>query len=120
MYTIDYFIDKFQNIPENKWCIDRYENSSGQKCAQGHCVNDIQDLSEVIALIDLFGIDKCGAVNIALINNGKDPRYQQDHPKQRVLAALYDLKMKQNSTRTVYVTVGDEVTEELKEISVSN
>lgn len=32
-----YFINKFQATPEEKWCTGRLENEEGQHCANGHC-----------------------------------------------------------------------------------
>lgn len=38
MYTIQYFIDKFEAIPEEKWCTHTQQNDKGQRCAFGHCM----------------------------------------------------------------------------------
>jgi len=37
-YDIQYFIDKFEAIPENKWIKGTvYDTNSGRCCALGHC-----------------------------------------------------------------------------------
>lgn len=113
MYTIDYFIEKFQDIPEDEWSDETLLNSYDQRCAQGHCMRKIEITamlksfyilntndyicklrsfnSELEALNNIFGEDEDGLI-IAKINNGYHNKYQQSTPKQRVLAALYDLK----------------------------
>lgn len=125
MYTIEYFIEKFEKIPENKWCVDVLGNHLGQRCAQGHCMRDaeikyLQSLhnkinldiyiktmrninKEVRALNAIFGEDSDGLI-IAQINNSDHNDYTQYHPKQRVLAALKDL-LKQKETESVVNSV---------------
>jgi len=127
MYTVDYFINKFEAIPEKDWIVGIFMDHHGRCCAQGHCIFNrgyydpmeviIQratPTSEVYSLISLFGFRKVGIdehIIIALINNGDDPRYQQPTPKQRVLAALYDLKAKEEqelSDVTIEELIGEE------------
>ncbi len=36
-YTIDYFISKFEAIPEDKWVIGVVRTNDGRCCAMGHC-----------------------------------------------------------------------------------
>ena len=115
-YTVDFFINKFEAIPENKWCSGIFfgytsfwgiiKKPNGQRCAQGHCMElvklrrnsaDIKSrsLEETEALRKIFsdalGFDKVH-YTVALVNNGEDKRYQQPTPKQRILAALYDIR----------------------------
>ncbi len=145
MYTVDYFIKKFEVIPEKKWSVGTFSkvvNKEVEKevpflfffkrkikvqefdfkafCAQGHCmtpeiisyVGDAREkfpLREVIrsykewdALVELFGgVDKDNKLTIAQVNNGDDIRYQQENPKARVLAALYDMKRESEKTKEV-------------------
>ena len=108
-FTVDYFINKFEAIPEDRWCVNEFK--SGDKCcAQGFCMSldainvvresplNIIEISrgypEWNSLITIFGVCYNNIV-IASINNGNDPRYPQPTPKQRVLAALHDLKRKE-------------------------
>jgi hypothetical protein len=37
MYDVDYFIDKFEKIPEELWCISIRHDGGGRSCAYGHC-----------------------------------------------------------------------------------
>lgn len=87
-YDVDYFIAKFEAIPEEKWGIGKYENESGQMCAYGHCgcLSGFNMTEEGNHLINL------SEFSFVSINDGKNNSYQQTTPKQRVLAALYDLK----------------------------
>ena len=36
-YTVDYFLEKFDAIPEEKWTTRAFSNDEGQRCAEGHC-----------------------------------------------------------------------------------
>ena len=81
-YNVDYFIKKFEAIPESKWCTQKIDNGNGQYWALGHC----DGWGEFDSLSELLG------GKAALTNNGNNPIYQQPTPKQRILAALYDIK----------------------------
>lgn len=110
-YTVDYFIAKFQVIPDKLWITNRLIRKRvflpTKCCAQGFCLTPEQrkgvnaggthvsvnpfQLQEVVELAELFG----GSLRVSHINNGVDPRYQQPTPKLRILAALQDIKAKQ-------------------------
>lgn len=88
-YTVDYFINKFEAIPEDEWFVGYFQNeyNSKQKCALGHCDYDnISSSKEGRILINLLN------GYVSEINDGKHTQYQQTTPKQRILAALYDVK----------------------------
>jgi hypothetical protein len=92
-YDVQYFINKFEAIPKELWNADgSYVNKDNPecKCALGHCVFTDYSigtrLEEGKALIAM--IENC----VTDINDGDDDRYQQPPPKQRVLAALNDVK----------------------------
>lgn len=96
-YDVQYFIDKFEAIPEEKWCTG-VSGGKGVTCAFGHCAYDV-----ATGTIQSDWIDRQGALIKALsplgqlvqrINDGKDLRYQQPTPKQRILAALRDVQAK--------------------------
>lgn len=116
-YTIDYFIQKFNNIPDEKWCVGTFTEdsskflgliTSNKYCAQGHCgVKDresakyiwnlpLNENIEASVLYHLFGgnIKTKNEENtiVAIINNGKHPQYQQETPRLRLIAALEDMK----------------------------
>ena len=99
IYNKQYFIRKFSKIPTNQWCVGTWSTFSSivaktQYCALGHCGqrmnHDIHNPApnEAQALVKLFGDDRRLVPNI---NDGKDVRYNQRTPKQRILAALKDL-----------------------------
>jgi hypothetical protein len=120
---IQYFIKKFEAIPEEKWCVDKLDDEEGRKCANGHCgVTDIR-LSclteESIALWVVFQHTQIHDVNgtllqegsssrthhyseiAARINNGQAIEYQQETPKQRILAALRDIQSRESQDQAV-------------------
>ncbi len=113
-YTVDYFIEKFSAIPETKWCINRRENDLGQRCAHGHCYSgSVGENGSVEKALSKLSKELGYKVGLAPINNGDDERYQQPTPKQRIMAALYDIKKMQEpiKERIVYVTVDEKVRE---------
>lgn len=89
-FTVEYFIAKFEAIPEEKWCT-RFFEQQGQRCALGHCgMTDVGSTDEAGALINLFGTVGMSVTEI----NDDHPVMKGPTPKQRVLAALRDLQKK--------------------------
>ena len=127
-YSVDYFIKKFEAIPESKWTTGVFRDFFNNRCAMGHCMpsriiaestkdkyrnEDMslkktftkkfkEELYECAALSALFnsGDKREGSGMVFLVNNGDDSRYQQPSPKQRILAALYDIKKMQEPQHT--------------------
>jgi len=109
-YTADYFIGKFQSIPDNFLVKGVFSDSLGGHCANGWCgasgmfnpylTDESRGLQRVFSSLQTAANgdseDYPDYSNIAAnINNGHDDRYQQPTPKQRILAALYDIKKMQ-------------------------
>lgn len=90
MFTKEYFIQKFEAIPEERWITRRFVDAEGRCCAYGHCgINTvIRQTAEAKSLSDLFSRS---GIPVLVVNDGRDFRYQQSTPKQRILAALRDL-----------------------------
>lgn len=122
MYTVDYFINKFESIPEERWIKHQLFDDNGNCCANGHCgvvSNVINDRygklhssflhnPESRSLNTLFNTH----LNMLAheINDHGDKTYYQPTPKQRILAALYDIKKMQYpelSNTTVEDLVGE-------------
>lgn len=114
IYDVSYFIKKFQAIHDDLWLVGNLEDGYGSRCAVGHC----QYGKEREALWALFPDTEAQNDNYPetiasiapRINDGLDSRYKQPTPKQRILAALYDIKKMQQSTeqpkeKVVYKTV---------------
>lgn len=102
-YNIQHFINKFSLIPDFKIIPHRQNDERGNHCALGWCnPSYTQDSTqeEYTALIQFFDelcqdhSENLSGWIVANINNGIDLRYQQESPKQRILAALYDIKAK--------------------------
>lgn len=118
-----YFINKFEAIPEEKWCIGEFAGKDGAKCANGHCgvtqldhfyftresralqrvfANTIVHYSSGRIAEDHFYPDGQRYSNIAAaINNSNTIEYQQDTPKQRILAALRDIQAVEQADNAV-------------------
>lgn len=133
MYTVDYFIKKFEAIPESKIISFNQFDGHGNHCALGWCNLSNRTPTkadpEADALIGLFaavpsptnpGWEEYGW-SVADINNGDNTEYQQPTPKQRILAALRDIKAMQEKEqkperiKTVYVSVPETIKEQIKE-----
>lgn len=128
-YDVNYFIKKFEAIPEEKMG----EMILQRGCALNQCgmTNYGHTTKEAEALMDLFedsfphlaSKDTRFAV-VFRINDGQHD-YRQPTPKQRILAALYDIKKAQQpepevKERIVYVTVDSPVRElQKKELLLS-
>jgi len=88
-YNAQFFIDKFDNIPEENWLMGKYSDGAGKKCALGHCgvIHGWLDDSQAAALVFVLATQGANPVDV---NDGHDVRYTQATPKQRILAALRD------------------------------
>lgn len=141
IYDVQFFIDKFSAIPEDHWCTAVFTDGDGKHCANGHCgrTNSMHMTVESAALVALFlplhltehfgkkviyDFDYYEGWKIAMINDGITDQYQQDTPKQRILAALYDIKKLQTKDidtgakreRIVYVAVPETIKEQASEL----
>lgn len=108
MYTLDHFIKKFEAIPETQWIVGNWSDGNDGHCAAGHCkqsdahhspeVSELGDILRqlpvtIIAAGNGWGLSGWGIVTA--INDAFTTEYQQPTPKQRILAALYDIKKSQ-------------------------
>jgi hypothetical protein len=94
MYTAQYFIDKFEAIPEEEWCTGAI-SYEGKHCAYGHCGYMHTHTDESSALRGLF--QKLERFTfVTEVNDCKEAPYLQETPKQRILAALRDIVEKGN------------------------
>lgn len=92
IYTPDYFIEKFEAIPDEQWCTGEYHRGTAH-CAFGHCGNEETPEGRALNNLIRSGIaEKYGIVPD--INDGKYPRFKQETPKARILAALHEAKEK--------------------------
>lgn len=94
-FTVDYFIKKFEAIPDELWSVGNYE-SGGKCCALGHCGERLGTrVHESVALARMF--DPL-AWPVSHINDGLFgtivTRYGNT-PKERILNALREIKSKE-------------------------
>lgn len=105
-FTVDYFLDKFEKIPEDNWITNKW-NVGDACCANGHCgvrsALYVRGTDESRALAKLFEIIPASNINgdkflayhwqrVSQVNDGLIKEYQQPTAKQRILAALRDIK----------------------------
>lgn len=141
-YSVDYFIEKFEAIPEDKWCVGSL-HSNGRSCALGHCGMTADPEVEPFGIMFFNWSDEGMALTKLLDKLGLKPweindympfmkdayRYIQKTPKQRILAALNDVKKMQDgqpaetpkpiekpTEKIRYVSVPETIKEETKEL----
>lgn len=86
-YDVDYFIKKFEAIPDSKWCVGNLEDRQCRHCALGHCGETGYGMTiEGEALYWLLP-------TVDRINDG-ETFGKGKHPRTRILNALRDLKRK--------------------------
>lgn len=91
IYTVDYFINKFEAIPDNEWTMNSYIDKLGRHCALGHCgCTNPNYTIEGKALENLFEKHLCTAVTY--VNDDREDLFKQQTPKSRVIAALKEIK----------------------------
>lgn len=102
MYSIDYFIKKFEAIPDNMWRTRDFTNEQGQCCVFGHCglrKNNLHTWSEEAkALLNIFYANGESAVTV---NDYDDMSYPEPTPKGRILAALNKFKNKKGLIKII-------------------
>lgn len=93
-FDVDYFIAKFEAIPEEFWCVEYYthRDNLAVHCALGHCNEHHQALFDEVFYGKSEANSLRGLIDAPNINDGKDPMYTQSTPKARILAALKDVK----------------------------
>lgn len=95
-YTVDYFIDKFEDIPEDNWVTGMTKDLELGCCVMGWCGGYFTDqttgLIKILAGHMADTSNDFGRKYVYAINDGLLPIYQQLTPKRRILAALYDIR----------------------------
>jgi len=89
-YNLDYFINKFEKIPEKLWLCGQFSDEYGeQRCALGHCGFRVgkEKTLEGDSLLNLTNL------NIAKVNDGyENYLHYGSTPKQRVVNYLKSLR----------------------------
>lgn len=89
---VDYFINKFEAIPDELWTTNQYHDN-GKSCAMGHCgATERMQRTEESAAFEALFVRRL--LNIPCINDGQYSQYPQPTPKARILAALSDIKQR--------------------------
>lgn len=96
IYDVNYFIAKFEAIPEHFWICGSFNDKTGLKhCALGFCVHIRQRRTdppydtEFNALVEIF---KCRGFDVVRVNDGTYEGVVKTSPRERILAKLYDFK----------------------------
>ena len=96
-YTIDWFIDFYSKIPEEKWTTGFYVRNIGTKeisfCALGHLgIGNSSNKNRKKAARFLSDLFAANHLSVSGINDGLVCVFQQPTPRQRILAALNHFK----------------------------
>jgi hypothetical protein len=91
-YTKEYFINKFESIPEEQWVAFYFEHE-GKKSAMGHCgVVGRGPLNKSgVPTKEARALASLSKHDVEEINDGFNDSFKQCSPKQRVLAWLKTL-----------------------------
>lgn len=125
IYNVDYFIKKFEALSDQLWTTGSLTQGT-KHCSLGHCGVHFSLIdgmtNEAKALVNLFNLlpkqdGFRGTLSPIVINDGNHDLYKQTTPRGRILAALYDIKAKQQlKEKVVYKTVViDSAVKELQE-----
>lgn len=115
IYDVDYFIKKFEAIPEDKWCTGSL-GGNGKHCALGHCgmTRTIDATYEATMLAELFvkylrvhKFEYDWVFHTVYPINDSKLKYNLPTPKQRILAALHDIKKLQEKPQPTEQTRED-------------
>jgi len=135
IYDVDYFIKKFEAIPEQNILNGSQGKIIGVGCAYGQCksMDGKQDgactpegaalnllMTSLPNLTSIGGYYYPYQSTPARINNGEVEQYQQPTPKQRILAALYDIKKMQQPVYEDITTSLAILPEDKSEVDVVN
>lgn len=89
MFTVEYFIRKFEAIPEREWTVGEYRRGFA-RCALGHCGwhwNSTE--TKVITTPEGEALQKIlGEYKASEINDYCNDAHPEPSAKQRILAAL--------------------------------
>ncbi len=103
MYTVDYYTNKFEAIPEEEWCVGAL-HYNGRSCALGHCGATFCAVTEKFnpeaqILRELFMVV---GKSVAAVNDNDFGGYDYlgDTPKKRILNVLYEIKEKLDLEQT--------------------
>lgn len=91
-FDLEYFIKKFEAIPEDQWTTGRYEDDKGCKCAYGHCgLSKGQHCNKESDALDDITRPK---TFMSRVNDNVDGNFNDfgSTPKQRVVNYLKSLR----------------------------
>lgn len=100
--VIEEVLELITPIPEENWCIYHYTNNTDKCCMYGHIQRikrfngdyDFNNFEDVELSDKIRNVGLRHGIRFVDVNDGDHPKYQQETPKQRVVAALNDLKNK--------------------------
>lgn len=88
-YDVDYFINKFEAIPEDRWTTRDLVDSQGRCCALGHCgIRESVHMNEEADALN--SIIRTTFADVTAVNDSD--AYGDDGPKNRILRALRTIK----------------------------
>lgn len=98
-FTADHFIRKFHRIPDNLWGTGSFTDSIGRHCALGHCGMSQGSDGRARYTVEGYALRQLAVragYDVPSVNDGKLPEFEQESPKERILAMLAQIKWNQN------------------------
>lgn len=102
MKTIDQIISYMENTTEESWC-EKKVRVGITNCFFGHLFNMEEDEKEANRLWDMFEEVWATTYMIYPVNDWEHIAYQQDNPKDRIVAYLGDLRDWKSMTTRDYL-----------------
>lgn len=90
LHTATDFLQFFEAIPEEKWCVGKYRDSEGRSCAYGHLGIGVDDAGDEATAPISSRINRYLGWHTHEINDGRYPGHTEPTPKARICAALRD------------------------------
>jgi hypothetical protein len=84
-HDADYFLKKFEAIPEGQWCVGMFTDEKNRHCALGWCESK-KEQSELERLFKKLNL------TVPSVNDYRHTDYPQPTPRQRIIAALCDIR----------------------------
>jgi hypothetical protein len=107
-------IEYLEKTDDSTWCVDVVKTKNGKNCLFGH----IFDLGGS-KMMDMFEEIVATTYMVYPVNDGENPKYQQETPKLRCIAYLQDI-LDGKARSTLQLLEDEEIYTELRNLGITN